>query len=174
MFYSEQVKTLFSAVYTTTNQLGAKVSAVQGRDVTKHLAELVSLICTLVILRCLVFSANNLIRHLQWLDLLRSMMIEAEWRMNQYVPTVEEYMTNAVVSFALGPIVLPALYFVGEKLSENIFKDEECSELFKLMSTCGRLLNDCQGFEVFGTLSSNRKRKNHFYCLFCTYICQRN
>uniref|UniRef100_A0A0A9DEE7 Uncharacterized protein n=1 Tax=Arundo donax TaxID=35708 RepID=A0A0A9DEE7_ARUDO len=33
-------------------------------------------------------------------------------------------MTNAVVSFALGPIVLPALYFVGQKLSEDVVKDK--------------------------------------------------
>lgn len=92
--------------------------------------------------------------YLQWLDLLRSMMIEAEWQKSHYVPTVEEYMTNAVVSFALGPIVLPTLYFVGEKLFMNVVKDKECCELFKLMSTCGRLLNDSQGFEVFGTLSN--------------------
>ncbi|KAK3143740.1 hypothetical protein QOZ80_4AG0304350 [Eleusine coracana subsp. coracana] len=126
MFHSEQVKIVFSAIYTTANQLGTKASALQGRDVTKHLAEI-------------------------WLDLLRSMMIEAEWQKTQYVPTVEEYMTNAVVSFALGPIVLPALYFVGERLFENVVKDQECSELFELMSTCGRLLNDIQGFEREGS-----------------------
>ncbi|TVU15792.1 hypothetical protein EJB05_39330, partial [Eragrostis curvula] len=122
MFYSEQVKIVFSAIYTTTNQLGAKASAVHGQDVTKHFAEI-------------------------WLDLLRSMMTEAEWQKRQYVPTVEEYMKNAIVSFALGPIVLPALYFVGEKLCKNVVEDKECRELFKLMSTCGRLLNDIQGFE---------------------------
>jgi hypothetical protein len=43
MFYSEQVKTVFSAIYATANQLGAKASAAQGRDVTKHLSEIVSL-----------------------------------------------------------------------------------------------------------------------------------
>uniref|UniRef100_K3Y5K7 Uncharacterized protein n=1 Tax=Setaria italica TaxID=4555 RepID=K3Y5K7_SETIT len=126
-FYSEQVKIVFSAIYATTNQLGAKASAAQGRDVTKHLAKI-------------------------WLDLLRSMMTEAEWQRSQHVTTVEEYMTNAVVSFALGPIVLPALYFVGEELSEHAVKDQEYNKLFRLMSTCGRLLNDIQGFEVFGPL----------------------
>jgi ent-kaurene synthase len=86
---------------------------------------------------------------LQWLDLLRSMMVEAEWQRCQYVPTVEEYMTNAVVSFALGPIVLPALYFVGQELLEHAVKDEEYDKLFRLVSTCGRLLNDYQSLEVF-------------------------
>jgi hypothetical protein len=76
------------------------------------------------------------------------MMTEAEWQMSQYVPTMEEYMKNGVVSFALGPIVLPTLYFVGQKVSGHVMKDQEHNELFRLMSTCGRLLNDIQGFEV--------------------------
>jgi hypothetical protein len=125
-YYSEQVKIVFSAIYATTNQLGAKASAAQGRDVTKHLAEI-------------------------WLGLLRSMMMEAEWQRSQHVPTVEEYMTNAVVSFALGPIVLPALYFVGQELLEHAVKDQEYDKLFRLMSTCGRLLNDSKGFEREGS-----------------------
>lgn len=125
-FYSEKVKIVFSAIYTTTNLLGAKASAVQGRDVAKHLAEI-------------------------WLDLLRSMKIEAEWQRSQYVPSVEEYMANAAVSFALGPIVLPALYFVGQKLSEHAVEDEDYNKLFRLMSTCGRFLNDIQGFEREGS-----------------------
>jgi ent-kaurene synthase len=52
------------------------------------------------------------------------MMTEAEWQISQYVPTLEEYMTNGIVSFALGPIVLPALYFVDE-ISGCVVKDQE-------------------------------------------------
>uniref|UniRef100_A0A453CRL6 Terpene synthase metal-binding domain-containing protein n=1 Tax=Aegilops tauschii subsp. strangulata TaxID=200361 RepID=A0A453CRL6_AEGTS len=121
-FYSEQVKILFCAIYTTVNQLGALASAVQNRDVKKHMIEL-------------------------WVQLLRSMMTEAEWRMRRYVPTIEEYVENAVVSFALGPIVLITMYFVGQKLFGCVVKDEEYNTLFRLMSKCGRLLNDIQGFE---------------------------
>ncbi|KAF7066612.1 hypothetical protein CFC21_072565 [Triticum aestivum] len=121
-FCSEQVKILFYAIYTTVNQLGAVASAIQNRDVRKHLIEL-------------------------WLQLLRSMMSEAEWRMRKYVPTVEQYMSNAVVSFTLGPIVLTSLYFIGPKLSECVVQDQEYNELFRLTSTIGRLLNDIQGLE---------------------------
>lgn len=56
-------------------------------------------------------------------------------------------MENAVITFALGPIVLPALYFVGPKIMESIITDAEYIELFRLMSTCGRLLNDVQTYE---------------------------
>jgi ent-kaurene synthase len=48
--------------------------------------------------------------------------------------------------------VLPALYFVGQEVLEQAVKDEEYDKLFRLMSTCGRLLNDCQSFEVLEPL----------------------
>uniref|UniRef100_J3M1B1 Terpene synthase metal-binding domain-containing protein n=1 Tax=Oryza brachyantha TaxID=4533 RepID=J3M1B1_ORYBR len=121
-FYSEQVEIVFFAIYNSVKQLGAKASAVQGREVTKHLIEI-------------------------WVDLLRSMMTEVEWRISNYIPTSEEYMTNAAVTFALGPIVLPALYLVGPKIPESVVRDSEYNELFRLMSTCGRLLNDVQTYE---------------------------
>lgn len=90
-------------------------------------------------------------------------MVEVEWQSSQHAPTLEEYMRNAVVSFALGPIVLPALYFVRQELLEHAVKDQEYDELFRLMSTCGRLLNDIQGFEVFGSFAHVFPCKLHAY-----------
>uniref|UniRef100_A0A0D9W9C2 Terpene synthase metal-binding domain-containing protein n=1 Tax=Leersia perrieri TaxID=77586 RepID=A0A0D9W9C2_9ORYZ len=82
-----------------------------------------------------------------WQELLRYMMEEVEWRKRQYVPTIEEYMENAVVSFALGPILLPAIYFVGPKIPDSVVRSQECNELFRLVSTMGRLLNDFRSYE---------------------------
>ena len=97
-------------------------------------------------------------------------MSEAEWRMRKYVPTVEQYMSNAVVSFTLGPIVLTSLYFVGPKLSGCVIQDQEYKELFRLTSTIGRLLNDILGLEVFGFLLSStsylRTSHLHMYSIF--------
>lgn len=76
------------------------------------------------------------------------MLKEAEWLRNKSVPTVDEYMENAYISFALGPIVLPAVYLVGPKLPEESVRHLEFHNLYKLMSTSGRLLNDIRGFEV--------------------------
>ncbi|KAM3389179.1 hypothetical protein ACQJBY_011375 [Aegilops geniculata] len=121
-YYSKHVEIVFSAIYNSVNQLGAKASAVQGRNVTKHFVDI-------------------------WQDLMRNMMTEVEWRETGYIPTPEEYMENAVVTFALGPIVLPALYFIGPKITEYTVRDTEYNELFRLMSTCGRLLNDVQTYE---------------------------
>ncbi|KAM0828593.1 hypothetical protein ACQ4PT_067444 [Festuca glaucescens] len=125
-YSSESVKILFFAIYTTVNQLAERASALQKRDVRKHLIEL-------------------------WTELLRSMLTEAEWVRNQYVPTIDEYMTNANLSYGLGPIIPPSLYFVGQELLESAVKDQEYTELLRLMNICCRLLNDIQGFEREGS-----------------------
>ncbi len=85
---------------------------------------------------------------MQWLNLLKSMLKEAEWLRDKSLPSMDEYMTNGYVSFALGPIVLPALYFAGPKLSEEIVGTPEIHYLYELMSSCGRLLNDIRSFKV--------------------------
>lgn len=95
---------------------------------------------------------------LQWLAVLGSMRKEAEWLKNKVAPSMDEYMENGYVSFALGPIVLPALYFVGPKLSEDVIGNCEYQKLFKLMSTCGRLLNDTRTFEVRTKISCMIKK----------------
>lgn len=90
------------------------------------------------------------------------MMKEAEWARDKSLPTTDEYMSNAYVSFALGPIVLPALYLVGPKLSEEMVHNSEYHNLFKLMSTCGRLLNDIQSYEVTYTCKLDFYKKIYF------------
>ncbi|KAK1279835.1 hypothetical protein QJS04_geneDACA022955 [Acorus gramineus] len=122
---SEQVEIIFSALYNTINDLGTRASSIQRRSVTSHITEI-------------------------WLALVKSMMRESEWLKNNAVPTLDDYMTNGCISFALGPIVLPTLYFVGPEISEDVIRSPEYSNLFKLMSTCGRILNDVQGFEREG------------------------
>ncbi|XP_042386088.1 ent-kaur-16-ene synthase, chloroplastic-like [Zingiber officinale] len=123
--HSEQVNIIFSALFNTINELGAKASALQKRTVTHHLVEI-------------------------WLRLMKSMMQEADWLLTKKVPSWDEYMKNGFVSFALGPIILPALYFVGPELPESAVRHTEYENLFRLVSTCGRLFNDIQGFQREG------------------------
>ncbi|KAJ8762637.1 hypothetical protein K2173_010658 [Erythroxylum novogranatense] len=122
VFCSKEVEIIFHALHSTISEIGNKAFKCQGRDVMSHVADV-------------------------WLDLLKSMFQEAQWTSKKSVPTLVEYMENAYVSFALGPIVLPALYFVGPKLSEEVVSSPEFHDLFKVMSTCGRLLNDWRGFQ---------------------------
>ncbi|KAJ0044568.1 hypothetical protein Pint_03888 [Pistacia integerrima] len=121
-FCSEEVEILFSALHSYICEMADKGFTWQGRDLTTHVAEI-------------------------WLNLLKSMLKEAEWSRNKSVPTVEEYIENAYITIGLGPVGLPALYLVGPKLPEELVRHHEYQNLYKLASTCARLLNDIQTFE---------------------------
>ncbi|KAL0398959.1 UNVERIFIED_CONTAM: Ent-kaurene synthase TSP4, chloroplastic [Sesamum radiatum] len=120
--FSQNVQIIFSALRRTICEIGEKGFIQQERSVTNHIINI-------------------------WLELLYSMMKETEWARDNYLPTIDEYMSNAYVSFALGPIVLPALYLIGPKLSDEVVHHSEFHNLFKLMSTCGRILNDIRTCE---------------------------
>uniref|UniRef100_A0A0E0CM98 Terpene synthase metal-binding domain-containing protein n=1 Tax=Oryza meridionalis TaxID=40149 RepID=A0A0E0CM98_9ORYZ len=82
-----------------------------------------------------------------WLDMLRCMMTEAEWQRSQYVPTFEEYMECGVTSLTHGATVISGMFFIGVKLTDDIIKHQEYNEVFRLVGTCSRLLNDIRGIE---------------------------
>ncbi|KAI3764336.1 hypothetical protein L2E82_14343 [Cichorium intybus] len=132
---SEEVGIIFLALKDAVSWIGDKAFKWQERDVTNHVIGI-------------------------WLDLVKSMMREAIWARDGSIPTINEYMENGYVSFALGPIVLPTLYFVGAKLSEEIVQSSEYHKLFELMSTRGRLMNDIHSFKVVSV-----------YCLLSTVYC---
>ncbi|XP_061346779.1 ent-kaurene synthase, chloroplastic-like [Gastrolobium bilobum] len=119
---SETVKIIFSAIRSSICAIGEKSVKRQGHNVKNKVINI-------------------------WLNLIRSMFREAEWLRTKTVPAIDDYMQNAYTSFALGPIVLPALYLVGPKLSDEVAENNELDCLFKLMSTCGRLLNDIHSFK---------------------------
>ncbi|KAG6514687.1 hypothetical protein ZIOFF_025057 [Zingiber officinale] len=120
--HSEQVNIIFSALFNTINELGTKASVLQKRAITHHLVE-------------------------AWLRLMNSMMKEAEWKISKEVPSMDEYMKNGFVSFALEPVILPTLYFLVPELPEAAVRNTEYENLFRLVSICGRLLNDMQSFQ---------------------------
>lgn len=80
---------------------------------------------------------------------------EFEWaRGTKSLPSVDDYMSSAYVSVALGPVALVPLYFLGAKLSEEAVKSKEYDDLFMHMSVISRLLND---------LTTVKARVFHFY-----------
>ncbi|XP_019083544.1 PREDICTED: ent-kaur-16-ene synthase, chloroplastic-like isoform X2 [Camelina sativa] len=121
-YRSEHVEIIFSVLRDTILETGDKGFTYQGRTVTHHIVKI-------------------------WLDLLKSMLREVEWSSNKSTPSLENYMKNAYISFALGPIILPAIYLIGPPLSEKTVDSHQYNQLYKLVSTMGRLLNDIQGFK---------------------------
>ncbi|KAJ4823448.1 hypothetical protein Tsubulata_044002 [Turnera subulata] len=121
-FCSEKVEIIYKALVSTIREIAEEALPIQGRDVASHVADI-------------------------WMDFFRTAMVEAQWSRDKTVPTLEEYIENAYISFALGPIVLPALYFVGPKLPEEAVRSQEYDNLFEAMSIAARLLNDWRGFK---------------------------
>ncbi|GLJ25536.1 hypothetical protein SUGI_0489080 [Cryptomeria japonica] len=119
---SENVKILFFALYNTVNDIAQDASTFQGWDISIHFKEI-------------------------WYRLANSMMKEAEWTKTRYIPSMQEYLQNGEISFALEPIVLITIYFVGPKISEQTICHHEYSFLIQLLSNCGRLLNDIQSYK---------------------------
>ncbi|BAF15756.2 Os04g0612000 [Oryza sativa Japonica Group] len=100
-YYSEQVEIVFSAIYTSTNQLGSMASVVQGQVRTDKLN--------------IVASVNLCI----------------------VARIAEVYDDRGRVE--------------AEPMPDSVIRSQECSELFRLMSKCGRLLNDVQSYEREGS-----------------------
>ncbi|CAH1447740.1 unnamed protein product [Lactuca virosa] len=119
---SDEVRIIFLALKDAVKWIGEEAYKRQNRSVTNHIIE-------------------------TWLNLMQSMLREAIWSRDKSVPTMNEYMENGYVSVALGPIVLPALYFIGPKLPKDVVESSEYYNLFKLMSTQGRILNDIQSYK---------------------------
>ncbi|CAL1378612.1 unnamed protein product [Linum trigynum] len=124
-FSSERVETLYWALHSTICETAEKALPVHGQSSSKIMDHVVEL----------------------WVGLLKGMVQETEWSRTKTVPTLEQYMTTASITIALGPIFLPALYCAGDELSEEVIRSAQFQKLLHHTSTCGRLLNDSRGFQ---------------------------
>ncbi|KAL6899724.1 hypothetical protein ACP4OV_006382 [Aristida adscensionis] len=151
-FCSERVEILFHAVYDTNNQIAAKAAEVQNRSVVHHIAEFVrphlqasnpvpSSPSHSQIRICKIFLC------MEWVNLARALMVEAEWTRRNHVPAMEEYMAVAETSYALGPILAASMCLLGPELSEDVVRGQEYRDLLRHASICGRLLNDLRTHE---------------------------
>ncbi|CAM6082817.1 unnamed protein product [Calypogeia fissa] len=120
---SEEAKILFNGLYNTLNAMTQEGILAQGRDIGQHLRNI-------------------------WLRWLESILIEAEWVASAYLPSFDEYVTNAEPSMALEPIVLCTVFFLGEPISDEFVNDSEKLRLMDLTNYVGRLLNDSQGHVI--------------------------
>lgn len=98
------------------------------------------------------------------------MKVESDWAREKTVPTLDEYMKNGCISFGLGPIILPTLYFVGPKIPCDVIKNPDFHNIFRLVSTCGRIINDMQSFQVeTNHISSLNHLLDYPKCALSTY-----
>ncbi|CAN1311345.1 Ent-kaur-16-ene synthase, chloroplastic [Linum perenne] len=121
-FSSERVETLYRAIYDTICETVEKALPIQGRSIMDHLVEL-------------------------WLDMVKAMLKEAEWRKPDTVPTLDEYLRNGTSTISIGAFFVPTLYLSKNKLSKEVVTSPQFRQLLKVTSVCGRLLNDIRSFQ---------------------------
>ncbi|XP_028757072.1 ent-kaur-16-ene synthase, chloroplastic-like [Neltuma alba] len=119
---SEPVKILFLVLKRTISETAAQAFKVQDRSVLNHLIQ-------------------------QWVDILRSGLKEVEWCKKKCVPSIEEYERNGIITMALGPIVLSAMYLIGPKLPQAVAESAECNYVLDVLGLHGRYLNDVNGYQ---------------------------
>ncbi|KAJ7559044.1 hypothetical protein O6H91_04G067100 [Diphasiastrum complanatum] len=121
---SEETRVSFNGLYNTLNSLVKDVFKVQGRDISHYLRAI-------------------------WEDLLSTYIVEAEWSERKYIPCFDDYVENAKVSIALGTVVLNAIFFCGEVLTDDILAQVDFrSNFLHLVCLTGRLINDTKTFEA--------------------------
>ncbi|KAK6158722.1 hypothetical protein DH2020_006036 [Rehmannia glutinosa] len=121
-YCSQEVEILFTALYNTVNDVAEKVYANQGYCV-KH----------------------DLVR--MWLELLTNFARTMDFRSDNNVPTLDEYLSFAWKSTGSELCVFTPIHFLGMQLSKQMFTCEEYTSLFKHASMVCRLLNDLNSFK---------------------------
>ena len=85
---------------------------------------------------------------LQWVKYINAIMREREWSETGYIPSIEEYFKNRIVSLAIGPSSHP-IFLMGEVITDNDLPvTADSSKMFQLLIMVGRILNDLGTTEV--------------------------
>ncbi|PON36743.1 Squalene/phytoene synthase [Parasponia andersonii] len=135
----ECMKICFQALYQTTCQTADEIETKNG--------------CKLVL------------PHLQkvWADFCKSLLMEAEWYNRGYIPSLEEYLSNACISSS-GPMLLLHSYFAitrdapVEEMSDFLNKNQD---LVYHISLVIRLCND------IGTSAAEQERGDAASSILC-------
>lgn len=94
------------------------------------------------------FLVPELVLHVQWCEVIRSWLQEAEWSKKDYKPSIDEYLRVAGISTAVQTTVLPSLYFVGPIISEEMIHHPDYIKIAELVMISARLLNDLETYQV--------------------------
>lgn len=84
----------------------------------------------------------------QWCQVIKSWLQEAEWSRKDYRPLIDEYLRVATVSTAAQTVVIPSLYLVGPSISEEMIHHPDYTKIVELLMISARLLNDLRSYQV--------------------------
>ncbi|KAK3188185.1 hypothetical protein Dsin_027746 [Dipteronia sinensis] len=87
-----------------------------------------------------VFNLKN-----SWVALIQAYLVEAKWFHSGYKPTMEEYMTNALISVACPMVIVNAYLSAANPISEKEFEYLESNpDILHYASRIARLQNDLE------------------------------
>lgn len=84
----------------------------------------------------------------QWSETFESWLREAKWSKKGYLPSMEEYLRNGMISIATHTIVLPTLCLMESCFPQHKLKPGNYDNITTLLMTVTRLLNDLQSYQV--------------------------
>ena len=80
---------------------------------------------------------------LQWADLCKSYLLEAQWYHAGHTPTLEEYLDNACVSISIPVILTHVKFLTSNSLTEEILQyKERADNIVRYSSLIFRLADD--------------------------------
>nr|WKC16864.1 terpene synthase 3 [Freesia hybrid cultivar] len=114
----EYMKTSYSALYDTTNELARNILQKDGWDPSSYLKK-------------------------AWADLCNSFLVEAKWHYSGYVPTIQEYLDNGWISVSGHVVLLHAFFLSRQCITKEMVQCLETYPNFvRSSSTICRLSND--------------------------------
>ncbi|CAE5962779.1 unnamed protein product [Arabidopsis arenosa] len=98
---------------------------------------------------CLKGHGTDITNHLRniWSETFESWLREAKWSKKGYIPSMEEYLRNGMISIATHTIVLPTLCLMESCFPEHKLKRGNYDNITTLLMTITRLLNDLQSYQ---------------------------
>ncbi|EFJ19706.1 hypothetical protein SELMODRAFT_418910 [Selaginella moellendorffii] len=82
------------------------------------------------------------------IKVIKSIIADARWKIQGYIPSFEEYMENAEVSVSSWVHILMGIFFCGELLTEELLNTIYDSKPLKLDRIISRLSNDMKTYKI--------------------------
>eukprot|EP01018_Ginkgo_biloba_P026063 Gb_09324 [translate_table: standard] len=120
----EYMRICFKALYEAVNELASQAQKTQGREMLNYIRR-------------------------AWEVYIGSYLQEAEWIADEYVPPMEEYIENGIISSGLGVLTLHGILLLNEPLTHHILREIDTPSRFhRLAGLTVRLRGDAMTFRT--------------------------
>eukprot|EP01018_Ginkgo_biloba_P025683 Gb_08211 [translate_table: standard] len=120
----EYMRICFKVLYEVVNELASEAQNIHGSEMLDYIRR-------------------------AWEAFIGAHLQEAEWIADEYVPTMEEYIDDGIISFGLGLLTLHGMLLWNQPLTDHILREIDMPSRFhRLVGLTARLRGDCKGFRI--------------------------